>query len=235
MVEMKMKEPPKVATPTAALTTAADRAAIEEMFKTQEGGGFLPKFKIVWGIETPLVKYAGKAIIKSQDDIIEMLKPYRIGAIKPRHAVKYEFKKPGEDEGSVEMSYEGGTTHAKYVEAKAKADAGAAGYTKGLETLVVIFVDDKAILATAPGFKVMQEYLAKPFGQALIAVHQTVVRVDCIDHLKNLTKSKTSGKYYYAPWKFTQWEQEEVTKQQSALFAGVMTEKQKLVDNWLKR
>lgn len=235
MSEMKMKPAPAApSNASTALTTAADRAALEEMFKSS--GGFLPSFKIVFPIETDLHKYIGKAIVAtSQDDVKELSSPYRIGVLHARRAAKREYFDTEAKKKKNEFAYEGGATAKRYGELKALAESHHEGHFVGDESLLAIWPDAKSVvLARANAFKTMQAYLHKPFLQALTLTHKTVVRVDIIDHMKNMTTSKIGNKYY-SPTKFTQWEQEELTKEQAVLLEAVLAEKKNLIDAWLKK
>lgn len=219
-----------MSTPHTALAALPNLPTPEEIAKMAGGDNkYLPRFKIFWPIEDS--EHTGKACITSGELVTELNDPYHIGMITARHCIRHS----DQEQDIFEVGYLGGKSDAKYQEL-AKAAANNKNIAKGIGYLVAVWPNpESCTIAVCEAFKSFRDYIARAMNAGPVQ-NGAVCRIDVTDHKKsNWTKMQKGSGGYFDPKKFTQFDQEELTKQQAALMAQAIKDNAELIEGWRAR
>lgn len=213
-----------------ALATLPNLPSPEEIAKLAGGDNkYLPRLKIFWPIED--TEHTGKMCVVSGEVVTELNEQFHLGMITGRAAIRHS----NQEDDIFAVAYLGGKSDAKYQEL-AKLMATNKDVVKGVGYLAAVWPNpETCTIVVCEAFKSMRDYIAKAMNAGPVQ-NGAVCRMDVFDHKKaNWTKMQKGSGGYFDPKKFTQFDQEEISKQQADLMAAAMKESKDLIDAWLAR
>jgi hypothetical protein len=227
----------------------------------EEGGDFLPNFKIPFGIEDlklpvldgkgmpmmrngkPVMESAtGKFVLSAGGKVTGIPTPYILTAYCIRGATRQTIEKDGKKTYIRTLSNmrvdESGKPFPSSEKHAAQVGVGQKGGVDvgNINLVVCMYKDhegDKAVVGLLESFKTMTKYFTDPLMHGLLRDGRGIL-VTVEDHNENTTKSNAGFNYYDAR-KFTQWQSMELSKEQFELAASALKAKAPAVDAWLKR
>lgn len=106
---------------------------------------------------------------------------------------------------------------------------------KGTSYLVgILDASGRATIAEMPVFKVAKDYYARPLSMGRISSGLgLLIKID--DHTPNVVASKNGKTQYLAPYKFSQWEQVQLTTDQLTAVKTALKSVEKKFESWCQK